>query len=88
MIYQTDNRDGFVISSGGTWLPGSFDTVRTARYAFQFRAEDLQALQDHANKTREPRNITMQDLQEWRRKCEREGKAWRERTKSQGVYPT
>lgn len=87
MIYETD-RGSFVISSGGTRLPGSFATRQAALYAFQFRCEDLQALQDHANATREPRNITMQDLQEWRRKCEREGKAWRERTTSQGVHYT
>lgn len=87
MIYETDD-SSFVISSGGTWLPGSFATKKAARYAFQFRAEDLQSLQDEANKTREPRNITMEDLQEWRKKCEREGKAWRERTISQGIHNT
>lgn len=87
MIYETDD-GSFNISSGGTWLPGSFATKQAALYAFQFRVEDLQTLQEEANKTRESRSITMEDLQGWRKKCEREGKAWRERTVTQGIHYT
>jgi len=46
-IKQVDG--GFVISSGGTWLPGVYEDERTARYAFRLPAEVLQRLQDEAN---------------------------------------
>ena len=54
----------FVISSHQVWMPGAYDTERTARYAFRFKDRELQQLQDEANK----RNggfdgvITMDDL--------------------------
>jgi hypothetical protein len=43
MIHQVDNQ--FVISSGGSWVPGVYDSERTARYAFRFEDRDLTALQ-------------------------------------------
>lgn len=35
---------GYVISSAGTWLPGVYDSVKSARYAFRFTDEDLEKL--------------------------------------------
>lgn len=61
-IYQVQH--GFVISSGGVWLPGCYDNAKTARYAYQFSDETLRALQDRAN--RENRVITLADLREAR----------------------
>jgi hypothetical protein len=58
--------DGFVISSGGTWLPGSYESERAARYAFRFSADDLQRLQDAAN-ARGDGTITFADLQATRK---------------------
>ena len=54
----------FVISSHRVWMPGAYDTEKTARYAFQFKDEELNKMQRIANK----RNggfdgvITMDDL--------------------------
>ena len=48
MIYETDSGH-FVISSGGTWLPGSFESKRAANYGFRFSCDCLQELQDTAN---------------------------------------
>ena len=62
MIYEVE--DNFVISSHQIWLPGSFDTRQTAQYAFQFKDEILQKLQDSVN----PGGvITMQMLKEARK---------------------
>jgi len=36
----------FVISSGGAWLPGVYETEKAAHYAFQFDNTSLQKLQD------------------------------------------
>ena len=47
MIYKVEG--GCVISSGGSWLPGCYEDERTARYAFRFKDEVLQRLQDEAN---------------------------------------
>ena len=40
---------GYVISSGGVWLPGAYEDERTARYAFRLSDDVLQHLQDEAN---------------------------------------
>lgn len=42
--------DTFVISSNQVWLPGRYESERTAKYAFRFSDEVLQALQTEANK--------------------------------------
>ncbi|MCU1326163.1 MAG: hypothetical protein JWN34_1533 [Bryobacterales bacterium] len=47
-IHKTSS-GGYVISSRRTWLPGSYADERTARYAFRFKDEELQALQDSVN---------------------------------------
>lgn len=47
VIYKIDG--GFVISSKGTWLPGSYDSERTARYAFRFKDAELHELQTRKN---------------------------------------
>lgn len=47
MIHKVD--PGWVISSGGTWLPGCYDSERAARYAFRFKDAELQRLQDSVN---------------------------------------
>jgi hypothetical protein len=57
MIYKLDSMPGYVISSGGSWLPGVYDCERTARYAFRFPDEVLIQVRD---KVRRP--ITMDDL--------------------------
>ena len=61
MIYESEL--GFSISSGGAWLPGLYDTRATARYAFQFPGEVLQALSDRICRIGgENRLITKADL--------------------------
>lgn len=63
MIYKTDN--GYVISSGGLWLSGVYDTKQAARYAFQFSDDVLFKLCEQINKI-EKRNITTDDLKQTR----------------------
>lgn len=46
-IYKTD--DGYLISSNQVWLPGCYDTERTARYAFRFPNKILYDLQEIVN---------------------------------------
>jgi hypothetical protein len=63
MITKVDAADGYVISSHGMWLPGLYDSERTARYAFRFPDATLQRLQDEINHyQRQDRSITMADL--------------------------
>lgn len=55
----------YVISSGGAWLPGSYEDRRTANYAFRFPDDVLLRLRDQA-KTRAGRQrgvITWGDLE-------------------------
>jgi hypothetical protein len=55
----------FVISSGGTWIPGAYEDERTAKYAFRFPDQVLRELQESVN----PNGvITFTMLQEERRK--------------------
>jgi hypothetical protein len=51
----------YVISSHQCWLPGNYDSERTARYAFRFPNEILEATEDVVNKGFQ-RPITMEDL--------------------------
>lgn len=39
----------FVISSGGVWLPGCYESERAARYAFRFPNATLRRLQETVN---------------------------------------
>ncbi len=69
-IYKIDS-GGYVISSGGMWLPGCYTTKRAARYAFRFPNEVLRALQDRANDQNadlDKRVITFEDLRAERKK--------------------
>jgi hypothetical protein len=59
MIHKTDN-GVYVISSYHLWLPGVYEDRRTANYAFRFKNEQLQKLQDEKNKTSGV--ITFKDL--------------------------
>lgn len=63
MIYSTPHSE-FIISSGGVWLPGVYESVRAARYAFRFNDEILSSLQLEKNKT--TKVITFKDLKERR----------------------
>lgn len=49
MVHEVEGKL-YVISSHGCWRPGCYDKKQTARYAFQFKDEDLVRLQDEANK--------------------------------------
>ena len=62
MIYKV--KDVYVISSHEIWLPGRYDTEKTARYAFRFTDEQLQNLQENLNKSQplEKRIITYEML--------------------------
>lgn len=65
MICKTVDENGverFGISSGGSWLPGSFDSERAATYAFRFDCEAIQRLQDEKNRT-DGTPISFADLQ-------------------------
>lgn len=62
MIRKLDNGVR-VISSRGMWLPGSYDSDQSARYAFRFSDQVLQELQERiCHKDGENRAITMDDL--------------------------
>ena len=61
MIHEVGN--GFVISSHGGWIPGSYVDRKAARYAFQFNDSDLQKLQDRIS----PSAITTADLKNLRK---------------------
>ena len=65
MIYETDSGH-FVISSGGVWLPGSFESRRAANYGFRFPYEQLSELQHKANDREGGTGgtITFKDLQD------------------------
>ncbi len=52
---------GFVIGSGGLWLPGCYEDERTARFAFRLPNEELARLRDQA-KARGDGVITWGDL--------------------------
>jgi len=64
MIYKVD--DDYVISSHNQWLPGAYDSKRTANYAFRFPNEILYKLNNQINIT-EQRLITYKDLQDARK---------------------
>jgi len=56
-------KDGYVISSRQVWLPGIYDSERTARAAFRKSDEALSALNDRiCNINGENRAITAEDL--------------------------
>lgn len=44
MIYPLKDGSGFVISSQGTWLPGIYDSEKTARYAFKLKNHEMDLL--------------------------------------------
>lgn len=48
MIYQTSDGN-YVAASRQVWIPGVYDSERTAKYAFRFADRQLQALQDSLN---------------------------------------
>lgn len=61
MIYK--HKDGTcTASSSQCYIPGLYDDERTAKYAFKFSNEQLEALQEEKNKT--DGVITFKDLQE------------------------
>ena len=60
------------ISSRGMWLPGIYDSERSARYAFRFGDEVLQSLADRVCRVDgENRAITMDDLRAARQEAVR-----------------
>ena len=63
MICKTTN-GSYVASSNGVWLPGSYDSERTARYAFRFSDDVLLTLQKKIN--HRGRLITFDALREAR----------------------
>jgi hypothetical protein len=67
MIYPA--ADGtFTISSRGAWLPGIYDSERSARYAFRFGDLELSRLSGRiCHKAGERRAISMDDLRELRK---------------------
>ena len=60
MIYQVD-RGSWVISSGGSWLPGSFATKGAAHVAFRLTDSQLAQLNKKIN-IKEKRDITLEDV--------------------------
>ena len=49
LYLPTKEVDGWLISDGGTWLPGRYETEEAARMAFEFGYGVLQKLQDNVN---------------------------------------
>jgi hypothetical protein len=58
-VYEVNGT--FMISSDDAWLPGNYDTQRTARWAFRFPDAVLTDLEERANGG-EQRPITSADL--------------------------
>jgi hypothetical protein len=59
-------KDGtYVISDKGGWIPGVYQDIRTAKYAFKFPHSELSNLQSIENVT--SGIITFEDLQELRK---------------------
>lgn len=48
-VTDDDGRTVYVISSGGHWRTGCYESERAARYAFRFKDRDLWAVQDSVN---------------------------------------
>lgn len=63
MVYYVSESGRYVVSSGGTWIPGSYDSERAAKYACRFTDRELQSLQDEL----QGRAITFEMLQQLRR---------------------
>lgn len=62
-VFKLDDGSGYVIGSGHRWLPGVYDTDKTARYAFQFSDLELAAIQNRKNgETPAGGTITLADL--------------------------
>lgn len=62
MIFSPQpGQTGYTISSRHVWLPGRYDTERTARWAFYFPNHLLQRAQVEIN-IRQQREITRDDL--------------------------
>jgi len=65
MIYETGINQ-FSISSHGVWLPGIYDSKRSANYAFRFSYELLKSISDViCTFDGENREITFYDLKKW-----------------------
>ncbi len=64
VIYPVDN--GYIISSGGVWLPGVYASERAARYAFRFSYDDLVRIHASRGGAGTYRPITVECLHEWR----------------------
>jgi hypothetical protein len=77
MIYKIVDEKGmdrYGISSGGTWLPGSYGSERAAKYAFRFKDQDLYNLQQKKNAT-DDSPISFEDLQRLHEETRSKGKA-------------
>ena len=74
MIYEVAH--GFVISSGGSWLPGCYESKAAARYAYQFPNETLVRLRNESIKRHGPWKgiITSQDLKGAKNRARLKGK--------------
>ena len=70
MIYKIEDPGqgvSYVISSNGVWLPGSYDSKKTANYAFRFKEVILYKLEQSINHN--GKVITYEDLKESGKKC-------------------
>ena len=70
MIYKLEDLGhgvSYVISSNGVWLPGSYDSKKTANYAFRFKEAVLHKLEQSINHN--GKVITYEDLKESGKKC-------------------
>lgn len=61
MMYYVKEHDSWVISSGGSWLPGSFETKGAGHLAFRLNDSSLSMLNKKIN-IEEKRNITIDDV--------------------------
>lgn len=61
MIYKVKN--SYVISSRGVWLPGVYDTRKTAKYASQFTYQQLAQLEESEDPYKV---ITFEDLKKFK----------------------
>lgn len=70
-IYKFEPKDHwperYTIASRGCWLPGNYDSERTARYAFKFTNRVLDQLQTDINHAQQ-RPIRFDDLRATKKK--------------------
>jgi hypothetical protein len=70
MIHESTGPSGnvvFFISSNGCWMPGAYESVRAARYAFRLTEDERCELRDKVNRSEGNPPITFAMMQSLRK---------------------